>query len=197
MNLWTNWRHHCVVPACTIALLGISPSIIAGQSRRGQEMNAQGCRAFVQGFYDWYLERDAECDQSKRCRTPSDYVLGLKPKVLDSKLLTMLRQDSEAQAKADEIVGLDFDPFFNSQDPSPKFQVQIATVKGDRCRAMVRGLRDGSQEEAVEPEAIWTEGRWVFVNFRYYEQGFRKLEETGDLLSTLAINRTERQRGPK
>lgn len=159
--------------------------------------NEKGCRAFVQAFYDWYLARDAECEQSNRCRTSSDYVLRTEPNILDPKLRAMLREDSDAQAQADEIVGLDFDPFFNSQDPSPRFQVQTVTVQGDHCRAMVRGLRNGTQEEAVEPEAMWTKGRWVFASFRYYEQGSRTLEEVGDLLSTLAINRIDRQRGPK
>lgn len=130
------------------------------------------CRVFVQEFYDWYTPiAVSDKDQltvSLRTRRPS----------FDPELWKMLVADDKAQSKANEIVGLDFDPILNSQDPSSKFIVESASVKSGRCNAVVVGINQGMQEEHVMPELILSNGRWVFVNFHYQNWVAGKLKNS-------------------
>jgi hypothetical protein len=51
-------------------------------------------------------------------------VLQTKPKLFSVQLLTLLQEDLAARLRANhEIVGLDFDPFFNSQDLSDQYTI--------------------------------------------------------------------------
>jgi len=144
---------------------GSPKSSIQAQTDTAREIS---CRLFVQNFYDWYEAPVVPSAVRKAGQLSSDDVIQLKPGLFSDVLLNLLQQDREAQAKAKgDLVGLDFDPFYNSQDPSPKFQVQSVHVQGDHCRAVVRGVDAGQLREDVEPELKAETGRWVFVNFHY------------------------------
>lgn len=112
------------------------------------------CRAFVQEFYGWYTALYRRNDRTHEARTAMDIALRERPKAFDSDLLRMLRKDSAAQAKARDIVGLDFDPFFNSQDPSPKFEARRVGIREGHCRVFVTGVDQRVVREQVEPELI-------------------------------------------
>ena len=153
----------------------------------------KSCRRFVQGFYDWYVPKALK-EGSVRA---SDLALKYKGNVFDSELSRQLREDSEAQAKvAGEIVGLDFDPFLNSQDPDERYRVAKMTLTDDRCWVGVYAVRSGKKSEkpVVMPELAREDGRWVFANFHY---GSRKRPETENLLSILKNLRESRQKEPK
>ena len=153
------------------------------------------CRLFVQKFYDWYATPVVPGTNRKAAQLSFDDAIQLKPGLFSDVLLNLLQQDRDAQAKAKgEIVGLDFDPFDNSQDPSPKFQVQSVHVNGDVCRAVVRGVDAGQLREDVEPELKAESGRWVFVNF-HYDPG----SSTADvnLVEQLLILRAQRAEAKK
>src|SRR5437588_560107 len=78
----------------------------------------KSCRRFVQSFYDWYVTEALKDNGGPA----SDFALRHRGSVFDPELLQQLKEDSEAQAKAKgEIVGLDFDPFLNSQDPGEQY----------------------------------------------------------------------------
>lgn len=109
----------------------------------------------------------------------------------------MLAADDEAQSHSNEIVGLDFDPILNSQDPSSKFIVKSASVRGDRCNPAVVGINQSVEDEHVAPELVLFNGRWVFVNFRYESWVAGKLRRSGDLLQALKDWANERARIPK
>lgn len=135
----------------------------------------------MQSFYDWYLPR------ASRSGDFYSTVLKTKTQWFSPILLQALKQDYAAsQANPNEVVGLDFDPFLNSQDPSPKFKVTNAKVQGTKCSAEVHGITDGVSNEEVHPELSFVNGNWKFVNFRY-EQG-------SDLMSMLKLLKTERQK---
>lgn len=134
---------------------------------------------------------DAHHDYTNDSRTTLDDALRLRPKLLNHELLTLLKDDSAAQANADEIVGLDFEPFFNSQDPSPKFIVQHVVINSGHCRAFVRGVEQGVERERVEPELIQRSGKWIFVNFHYPDSKYPVDE---NLISILKMNRDERNK---
>jgi hypothetical protein len=132
--------------------------------------NAQkkSCRDFVQGFYDWYVSPVKRDKQHPMGNLDVGDVLQIKPRLFSVKLLSLLKEDRDIQARnPGYITGLEFDPFLNSQDPSPKFQVQSVSLKDGVCRAVVWGLDDGKRREEVEPELTSKYGTWGFVNFHY------------------------------
>jgi len=75
--------------------------------------DSSSCRKFAQEFYDWYLPFS-----QKKTQQPAAYLALRRPReVFSPELLKALRIDAEASVRAKgEFVGLDFDPFFGSQD---------------------------------------------------------------------------------
>ena len=163
-----------------------------GQAISPQQRNSleQSCRDFVQEFYDWCVNRDMLNEKSHKYRMTSDEVLRLRPQAFGVKLRRMLREDSAAQARAKELVGLDFDPFFNSQDPSSTFKVQAVTVRNGHCNAIVNGVEQGAVREHVEPELILQNGKWIFINFHYGSES----SKDDNLLDTLKVLGEDRRK---
>jgi hypothetical protein len=146
----------------------------------------KSCRDFVQGFYDWYL---------KEGQSTYDLALKNKSSALSPELLHALREDYAAQANVpEEIVGLDGDPFLNSQDPSERFVVGDAKLVGDKCLVVVRGVSSGKKREYVEPELARRNGRWVFVNFHY---GTTRSSSDENLVRELKALREDRRKYPQ
>lgn len=148
--------------------------------------SAVSCRAFVQGFYDWYVPIASQ----EGGVNPSDIALQRRAGSFSTELATALKKDSEAQRHSHEIVGLDWDPFLASQDPSPRFVVDSVKPTVNHCTAVVYGIDHGSRREKVMPELAFTNGRWVFVNFHYEDRDLGKY----DLLETLRELAKNRQR---
>jgi hypothetical protein len=161
---------------------------------QGQDAHESSCRTFVQDFYNWYVARDARDQKIRDYGPTSDDVLRLKPEALSPELRRLLQKDSTAQAHSQDIVGLDFDPFFNSQDPSPEFKVQTVTVQGNRCHAVVHGIEREQIRESIEPDLILEDGKWVFVNFHYGKSDYSNDE---NLIDTLQMLRNERNKPAK
>jgi hypothetical protein len=85
-------------------------------------------------------------------------------------LFLQLSEDSEAQSKAGrDVVGLDFDPFLDTQDRGERYVVENVTTKDRTCWADVYGVWNGEESKTpnVRPELVLKGGRWVFVNFFY------------------------------
>jgi hypothetical protein len=144
-----------------------SPTTAVQQVRVEAEQE-KGCRALVQGFYDWYFDRLNRQSKGQSKASTLDDVVRLKPELLSAQLRQMLKEDRAAASKnADEIVGLDFDPYINAQDWEGKYSVESATVNGGTCRASVWGTDAGKKREMVDPELESDKGTWVFVNFHY------------------------------
>jgi hypothetical protein len=159
------------------------------------QMDEPSCREFVQQFYDWYVSRAALHLKSRLAGPPSNDVLQFRPQVLSAELALALREDTEAQAKVkDDLVGLDFDPFLNSQDVILKFEVASVRVKDGRCNAVVNGIEGGKKQELVMPELTASGGTWVFVNFHY---GKSEYSQDENLLSTLKQLSDERKKPGK
>jgi Protein of unknown function (DUF3828) len=143
---------------------------------------------FVQDFYTWYASMI-----SKDHQEPAFTVaLKLKGSLFSAELARALSEDASAQEKAKgEIVGIDWDPFVNSQDPESRYVVGQIWQKGDRFFAEVHGVRAGKKhsEPDVTAELMKVKGHWVFVNFHSHD--------TGDLLSVLNTLSIERQHPSK
>lgn len=151
------------------------------------EKSKQSCASFVQAFYDWYLPRARKEDFIQRA-------LEHRKSSFSPELARAVREDYAAAAKVpDEIVGLDFDPFLNTQDPARRYATGRVDLKGGRCWVSVYGMNHGkrSAEPDVTPELAKRNGQWIFVNFHYPAPSCSRCD---NLLSLLDRLRRERER---
>jgi hypothetical protein len=149
---------------------------------------AQSAHDFVDRFYDRYLSEIVDDDN-----LPSPYdALQIEPRVFSPGLRKALRDDFDAQdASPDEIVGLDFDPFLNSQDPCDEYEVGRATLHGSTYWVAVYGICDGKKHSQPDlyAEVAPVKASWQFVNFHY--------PDGGNLLGRLKSLSAERRKAPK
>jgi hypothetical protein len=132
-------------------------------------------RVFVEEFYAWYVPRALSDDTAAGWHN----TLRSIHSDISPKLARLLEEDSAAQAKCKEIVGLDFDPFLYTQEPAEHFEVGGVTQAGEHYRADIYRVESGKRSEKpdVIAEFMRKGNRWFFVNF-YYSGG-------ADLLSVL------------
>jgi hypothetical protein len=100
-----------------------------------------------------------------------------------------------AAKNSDEIVGLDFDPFLNTQDPCNRYEVGKAIAKGNSYWVEVYGICSGkrSAKPDVWPEVVRVNGHWRFANFHYEHQA-GEYPDSADLLGILKTLRQDRQK---
>ena len=140
------------------------------------------CKAAVQQFYDWYTPMVRQ----ERRTAPWDRAVKARSASFDPELRRWLAVDAAARARQpDDIVGLDFDPFLNSQDPALKYRVQRITQVRSGYRAYVHAVYAGKVSPAPSaiPELALRRGRWVFLNFHFPVD--ERSTETQDLLAFL------------
>ena len=146
------------------ACLGISLLVVAVSCSSSKDGKDAGAAKFVQDFYDWYVP----VALAQKDEPASNAVLKRNPPVLAPELLTALEQDRRAQAKSQEIVGLDSDPFLNSQDPCERYVVGDVREASGKSLVNVHAVCSGkkSEEPVTVAETTQENGAWVFVNFR-------------------------------
>lgn len=167
----------------------MGPSSLRAQARNPRDFQ-KSCRNFVQGFYDWYVPKALKEGSGHAW----DLALKNKGYVFSSEVSRLLKEDSEAQAKvAGEIVGLDFDPFLNSQDLGERYVVGDVTPKDDSYWAEVYAIRSGNKSEkpVAVPELVFKDGRWLFVNFHYGKSDHPERENLLSILKSLRKRRQE------
>jgi len=148
-----------------------------------------GCKPFAQEFYGWYVP--IALDDSRNAPA-SSYAISKRPESFSPELLKALKADASAEEKArGSSVGLDFDPFLNSQDPSAEYLVRDANIKGDICRINVASRGPDSQGVSLSADLRWSGGKWTFVNLYYPDEG---KPEKWDLLGILKELRDGRDR---
>ncbi len=138
----------------------------------------ESCRKFVQKFYDQGAS--------------VEYSLRYKPHILSPELFRLLKDDYEAQSRVEgEIAGLqaEADLFRNSQDPGDRYVVGNIRRKGESFWVEVYGIWGGkkSKRPDIVPEVILKNGRWVFVNFHYYDYEKGKITKHNDLVRMLKL----------
>jgi hypothetical protein len=152
--------------------------------------NPESARRFVQDFYDWYAPAAVEAsDHNKEFNWHS------KAAEFDPTLLRALKEDEDAQAKANEIVGIDFDPFLSGQDPCAPYKARRVFQDGDHYLVAVDAECKNvtANKPTVTAEVVNRNGRWIFMNFYYPD-----LKRAGsDLMSILKENRKARQQSSK
>lgn len=140
---------------------------------------AQAAARFIQSFYVWYKQigeryEDAVADS---------------PGWFAPALVAAMRLDNAAQrANPAEVVGLDWDPFLDTQDPCDPYQVTGTSRRGDTVLAAVNGMCNDRPPQ-VQPDVIaevrYVGGRWVFVDFRH-------VGNPGSLVQDLRVLRASR-----
>jgi hypothetical protein len=136
------------------------------QAYATEDLSQKSLRNFVQGFYDWYAPK------ALRDNSGLAWDVAVKEKgcYFSKELALQLQEDSNAQAKAQgDIVGLDFDPFLNSQDPEGHYKVGLITQKSGGYWVDIDGDSSGNKAEnvIVVAELAYKNGQWKFVNFHY------------------------------
>jgi hypothetical protein len=137
-------------------------------------------RTFVQSFYKWYLTNPR-----------SDRACKDKAASFSAELLKRLNEDYAASQKSkDEVVGLDFDPFLNTNaEPHAKYVASKVTKKNNNFLVQVDGSGGNRTDHTrIIPEVAWKAGKAQFVNFHY--DGFKAPDD--NLLSILKTLRNNR-----
>jgi len=166
------------------------PAVQPKAQARVETDDEKSCREFVQGFYDWYFDRLNRSPTASTGVPTFDDVERLKPEVLIPSLRQMLKDDLEASSKdANDIVGLDFDPYINAQDWEGKYSIEKVSTHGGKCRAALWGTDSGKKREIVEPELVFSNNQWVFVNFHYPGNSAPRDENLADILIALRNDR--------
>jgi len=138
------------------------------------------CRKFVQAFYDWYVPKAQDVHGD-----PLDLTLRRKPAPFSAELVRGLDR-VEAESKADNDAGLDFDPVLNTQDPGDpgdSYVIVKATYRDGACSVELHSkFRNTSDVAIVVPELRFEQGRWVFVNFHYPDSTDKRSENLRNLI---------------
>lgn len=136
----------------------------AGQVQDGTKA-IRSLRKFVQEFYDWYAPK-----ASSNNKGPA-WMLAIQERssAFSQELARALEEDAAAQAKSpSQIVGIDFDPLLNSQDPSDHYKVGKITPKGERYLVEIHSASSAESEKAdVVAEVSRKREGWVFLDFCY------------------------------
>ncbi len=164
------------------------------QQRKGGSDIRASLRAFVQDFYNWYVPKALGDNPFPA----SEFVLKYRKSALSPELFRALKEDSEAQAKSSDIVGLDWDPFLDSQDPCERYVAGGSTQKGNEYSVKVYAACSGKEgdQPVVIAELVQDGGQWRFINFLYPDQ-MEHFPESADLLSNLKMLKDEREKPPK
>ena len=111
-------------------------------------------------------------------------------------LLRGLKADIAAQAKVPgELVGLDFDPVLNSQDPAAHYSVGAVYTSNGHCFADVYALTAGKKgaKPEVIPELSLRNGKFQFENFHYDQS---EIATGANLISVLRVLKSDRVKYP-
>lgn len=164
--------------ACCWLILLMLPCSLAAQAEGSKEVS-KSPREFVQEFYKWYVPKTLDSKMPRAW----DVALKYKSAAFSHELAQLLREDSAAQAKCEELIGIDFDPFLNTQDPANGYEVGEIKQNDKHYRADIYSVESGNRNEKsrVSADIVESEGHWVFVIF-FHTDG-------GDLLKVLKTPR--------
>jgi hypothetical protein len=174
---------------CWLLLLILLCSLQAQKTGNREGPETPG--GFVQEFYAWYVPRTL----SDNPVPAYEFTLKHRSSAFTPGLFRALKEDFDAQAKvSDEIVGLDFDPFLNTQDPCERYEMGKITRKENAYWVEVYGVCSGKRSEKpdVVPEVVRISGHWLFANF-HYERQAKQYPDSEDLLGILKLLREDRQ----
>jgi hypothetical protein len=129
----------------------------------------EGAKAFVQGFYDWYVGKILAASKKKSGGGYGfDDALKQRPDWFSPELKRLLLEDVAASSRCkDEVVGLDWDPFLESQeDPGSYVVSKVEKIpQGFRVSVNDRKIPKGDRNPVAQADVAFVGGRWIFVDF--------------------------------
>lgn len=149
--------------------------------------SARVARETVGRFYSWYVPAAQKAGADMRALHDARWHFS-------PALVSALRADSAAtDANPNEIVGLDMDPFLNSQDPCDRYAPTAVRRDGKTFLVDVRGSGGCAphREIDVTVRVAFDGTRPVFVNFIYPQP------HNDDLLGLLARLAADRAKRPR
>jgi len=180
------------LPAILILLLGAS---ISKAETAAPASQSAACAQFVQKFYDWYLATENAQMKAGSKESAEEVALREKQSNFSPALVKGLKEDRAAAKKnSGEIVGLDFDPFLNSQESPSRCVVGKVTSKDGHYRVEVFVIleKKKSAKPDVTPELVFEKGHWVFTNFHYGSSSIPANENLVSVLQQLKKDRTKK-----
>lgn len=178
------------IAICCSLFFMLPCSAVPQQKVNGSDISIRkSLHEFVQNFYDWYVPKAL----SDHAFPAWDFALKYRKRAFSPELFRALKEDSDAQAKATDLVGLDFDPFLNSQDPCEHYEAGGSNQVGNEYRIRIYPSCSGQKSNVptVIAELVRNDRQWVFVNFLYPDQ-MKQYPDSADLLSNLKILRDDR-----
>jgi hypothetical protein len=106
---------------------------------KGPQYADNSPRGFVEGFYSWYVPRALSQDSTAGWSE----TLRLMRLDISPQLAKLLEEDSAAQSKCKDLVGLDFDPFLYTQGPAEHYETASIVKTKTAYRANVYRLEAG------------------------------------------------------
>jgi len=145
---------------------------------------SESARKAVDDFYAWYVPMQHD--------TPMASMRAIRERrtSFGADLAAALRADSAASSQSPgEVVGLDGDPFLNSQDPCEHYATTGVAEVGSRFLVQVvgSGKCEAHTNADVTVEVTPANGRLLFTNFVY------SARDKDDLIATLADLATARK----
>jgi hypothetical protein len=142
----------------------VAALFIAGCANSNPALNAESAQRAVDEFYGWYVPIQ------KQTPNASMRAIHDRPALFGAEIVTALRADSVASAASPgEVVGLDGDPFLNTQDACDHYA--STGVAESRGRYVVQVLGSGGcaahSTADISVEVTPTKGNLVFTNFIY------------------------------
>jgi hypothetical protein len=129
-----------------------------------------GARAFVQGFYDWYAGKVLAASKGK---SASGYgfidAVRQRPDSFSPELKRLLEEDYAAARRCPgDVVGLDWDPFLETQEDPGAYRVGAVekTAQGYRVSVDVKDAKArGARNPVAQADVAFVGGHWTFVDF--------------------------------
>lgn len=152
-----------------LPLLGCALAAAPARAQSPPRSAADSAARAVQAFYAWYVPQARADGAGATWMT----AVRARPALFAPALVEALRRDSVASARSrDEVVGLDGDPFLDSQEPCARYVAGRAVARGARVLVDVTG-EGGDCAPRTRPDVVVevarTRGGWRFENFRYPE----------------------------
>jgi hypothetical protein len=154
------------------AVLGVSliAAPASAQPAKPGDASEGSARTFVQGFYDWYVGQMRAAAKSKAgAGFGFNDAIRRKPEAFSPELKRLLEEDYAAASKCkDDVVGLDWDPFLETQDSPGTYAAGKVekTAHGFRVSVDVKDFKArGVRNPAAQADVAFVGGRWTFVDF--------------------------------
>lgn len=162
---------------CVIVVNMIAFSGLKAQAQANDKTTA---KAFVQGFYDWYVPLYNKFVPGKPNQIPSEKLaLTRKKDCFDTKLFNALYgyYNTPTPKGAEDVLGIDMDPFLAAQDNGASYTVTQVKSKGNNFLLSITTEPDyqpkGAKSKANSPvivEVTKVNGHWKLTDL-WYDNG--------------------------